>query len=685
MIRAKKINIPFLIITISTFLGILTGYYWFQNIQSKLIILSISIIVLVFALLRSGRIFSKSYFFTFTTIIVFILFGTTLVDLHNPKNKEQHYTHFITSKNDINPNVGIKFHIHKRLKPTSYYEKYIVSVTLLNNTDCQGKVLLQLPKDSTNIILNIGNTYTAYAKLKPISKPINPDQFDYAKYLENNYLFHQITLSYNQLIDNHTQVQSVFYYSDQIRKHINSKLSQYSFNKKQLSIINALLLGQRQGINPETFREYRDAGAIHILAISGLHIGILLGLFNIVFKPLEKLGRVGKTIKLVLVISLLWIFAVIAGLSPSVLRAVTMFSFLSIGIQIRSRTSIYDSLFISMFILLCFDPLLLFSVGFQLSYTAVFAILWIQPLLANLYQPKFYISKKLWETFTVTIAAQLGLLPLTLFYFHQFPLLFFISNLIIIPFLGLILGCGILIILLALTGLLSEFIANWFGHCINFMNDFISLVAQQEFFLITNITFSWRMLILLYLVIITSIRVFYNSTFSKIYLCCISIILLFSVLIYEKHQNINNEELIVFHHHKKTVIGVLKNQKFTIYSSDSIPEKTKTFLFSNYLIKKQAKVDSFVPLKNSYKYKNKTILVIDSFGIHPITKVKPDIVLLSGSPKIHLTRIIDSLKPKQIIADASNYKSYIDRWENSCKKENILFYRTDKKGAFILN
>ncbi len=681
----KLLNIPFVIITIATLSGILIGYYIYIELHLVIISFFISICVLGISWQQSKKLFSKTTSFLILTILVFINFGIVLVKIHNLYNYSNHYSNEI-DKREINKNsIGIKFHITERLKSTAHYNKYIIAVKLIKNKAAHGKMLLKIPKDSSLNVLDVGDTYISYTIIKPITKSLNPNQFDYAKYLRNQYILHQITIQPNQLVYNQKKQQSLLRLADQTRKRINQKLSKYHFDPEEFSVINALYLGQRQDISQETFGNYRDAGAIHILAVSGLHVGILLFIINLVLTPLGRIKKYGKKIKLILAISSLWGFAIIAGLSPSVLRAVTMFSFLAIGMQIRSKTSTYNSLFISLFILVCFNPLLLFSVGFQLSYVAVFSILWIQPIIENKYKPRFYITKKLWAIFTVTITAQLGLLPLSLFYFHQFPLLFFVSNLIIIPFLGIILGFGVFVILLALLNILPEFIANLFGDCIYSMNTVIGWVAQQEIFILKNISFSWGTLIASYFVIISFILVYKRYKRIKTYIMGISIILMISIIIYQNYKASNLEELILFHHQRNTIVGVVENKKMQLYSRDTISVNTSDFLFKNYLIQNQITlIDSTIKLKNIYKYKNQTIFILDSTNIYKPLDIQPDILILSNSPKIHLKRVISTLKPKRIIADGSNYKSYLDRWEKSCVKLKLPFYRTDKKGAFII-
>ncbi len=685
MFKTKLINVPFVLITLSTILGIILGYFFLFDRKVVLIVFSIFTLILSINWFQSKKIFAKTLSFTVCTILFFMVFGITLMHIHNPKNNSNYYTNQIDPESLLKDKKGIQFWIRERLKPTSYYDKYIVSVELIGTKLVIGKLLLQIPKDTLKSRLNIGEKYTTFAKIHPVPTPLNPYQFDYSKYLAKQYIDHQITVSSNVLVKNKEVRWSLITMADQIRKEINVSLSNYSFSTEQLSIINALLLGQRQDISRETLDNFRDAGALHILAVSGLHVGILLFIINLTLKPFLRIRKHGKLIKLLTSLVLLWCFAIIAGLSPSVLRAVTMFSFLAIGTHMNSQTNTYNSLFVSAFVLLCFDPMLLFSVGFQLSYLAVFSIIWMQPMIAKRFRPRNYISKVLWETFTVTVVAQLGLLPLSLFYFYQFPLLFFMSNLIIIPFLGGVLGFGIIVIVMASIGILPQGIADFFGHCINAMSTIVDWVSKQESFLIRDISFSWRMLFILYAVIIASILLFKKFEKRRIYWVGIPLTLLFITLAYEKHTSMLQEELIIFQNRNKTLLGVLENQQFQLYTDSTITNQTKQFLLKNYLIQRQAKLTrSSSPVRNVYQYKNHTLLIIDSTAIYNIKGIIPDLILLSGSPKIHLGRLLDSLTPKKIIADGSNYRSYLDRWEKTCIQKNIPFYRTDKKGAYIL-
>ncbi len=682
----RLINTPFIIITIATVVGIILAEFLLNmEVSTALLFFLCAVVLLGVSWFFSKKIFSSSVFFTILMIVSFIAFGYVLVHIHNPKNHQHHYTHILQDTHGNDQKIGVEFHIRERLKPSSYYQKYIASIEYIGNQAANGKLLVQVPKDSVFEPLKIGTSYTTRSHLTPIHTPKNPHQFNYANYSSKQYIYHQIKLSKDQTISNEEASWSLLGMADHIRIYINQKLSGYDFDNKQLAIINALLLGQRQDIDTDTLLQYQNAGAIHILAVSGLHVGIIMAILSFLLQPLARYGTRGKIIKLITILIILWCFAILAGLSPSVLRAATMFSFLAIGIHIRSKTSIYNSLFISLFILLCFNPLLLFSVGLQLSYLAVFGIVWIQPYLTRFYDPKYLLTKRLWETLTVTVAAQLGVLPLSLFYFNQFPVLFFISNIMIIPFLGGILGFGIVTIALACLNILPYKIATLFGQCIDYMNQIIGWVAQQDSWLLENIFFSWKMLFALYLVIIVAFwKLKAPKTISTVWIGT-SVFVCISIFILEKTTTLKQEELIVFNSKNNTVLGVLKNQTANIYVRDtSFTKKQQDFLYGNYLIQKQADLNTVLPLNNIYTYKNQIVLVIDDACIYDLNELCPDILLLTNSPKINLSRVLDTYTPKQIIADASNYRDYCTRWKKTCNQHNVPFHSTYEQGAFII-
>ena len=208
---------------------------------------------------------------------------------------------------------------------------------------------------------------------------------------------------------------TLFGFSAKLRTQVQEALKIYNFKKSELAVINALLLGQRQAVSKELITDYQRAGAIHILAVSGLHVGIILLILSFLLKPIERM-KYGTFIKTLCIVILLWTFAFIAGLSASVVRAVTMFTFLAIGLFFKRKYVVEFSFISSLFFLLLINPMFLFEVGFQLSYLAVFGILWTQPKIYSIWKPTFKIIDFFWQLCTVSIAAQIGILPLHLLF-----------------------------------------------------------------------------------------------------------------------------------------------------------------------------------------------------------------------------------------------------------------------------
>jgi len=273
---------------------------------------------------------------------------------------------------------------------------------------------------------------------------------------------------------------------------------------------------------------------------------------------------------------------------------------------------------------------------------------------------------------------------LSLYYFHQFPSLFFISNLVIIPALGLILIGGILIITLALLDILPAFIAKMYYYLIYTMNWIVDWVAQQENFLFKDISFSWLMVITSYILIIFTIRFFEKRNAPRLIGFLTVILFLQAVFVYEKRERLSANEFIVFQKSRNSIIAERNGKKLKVYHTlDSLS-------LSNDKVINQYKVgvgNSTVYMTDSvpniYQFKNKNILIVDSLGVYQINNLKPDIVILQQSPKINLVRLIDSVNPQLIIADGSNYKSYVKKWRKTCEQKNTPFHHTGKKGAFI--
>ncbi len=602
-----------------------------------------------------------------------ISIGITITNLHEEKRNKNHYTNVISN------NKLITFKIQSTLKSGIYNDKYIVDILKIDSLSVTGKALLNVTKDSLSNAFNVDDILITSESFQDIKGIINPYQFDYKNHLAKQYVYKQLYIKPNQLLAISQNKHTIYGFADAVRKKINIKLKQHDFDTDVLSILNALLLGQRQNLDKDIYGHYTNAGAVHLLAISGLHVALILLLLNFIFKPLRRF-KYGRTTTIIMIVAILWGFAIIAGLSASVTRAVTMFSIIAIAMHLNRPTNIYNTLAISIFILLLFKPLLLFDVGFQLSYLAVIAIVAIQPRLAKLIQPKHYITARVWDYFTVGIAAQLGVLPISLFYFHQFPGLFFIANIIVIPFLGLILGIGILIIILAVFNALPSFLVSTFNYIILSMNTLMEWISSQDSFLFKDISFTILQVFSAYIIIVAYVQFGIKQNFKWFRIILVALLLFYGSYLYVKYKN-STHELTVFHKSMHTVIGEKTNTDLKIFSSlDSIEQ---FYNLNDYKIGNFISTISKNDIPSIFKIKKSHLLIIDSLSTYQVKQFKPDYILLTQSPKLNLKRMIDSLQPITIIADGSNYKTYIKRWKATCKKQKIPFHYTGEKGAFI--
>jgi len=644
--------------------------YWNNGI-----VISACILIFLFLTAYWQR---KTLFFVFITWITFFLTGMILVYENDTTNHTNYF-----EKNLKNTSKVI-LAIDKVLKPGNYHHKYVADVVQVDSKKTIGHVLLNIEKDSTPLLFHTGDLVFLKNKFQDIKSSLNPHQFNYKNYLAKQGIYQQVYATKQELLLLDQTSTSFLGFIAALRLKIQQSLQQYDFSEDELAVMNALLLGQRQEISKELSDNYSKAGAIHILAVSGLHVGIILLILSFVLKPLERVNK-GKLIKLVLVILFLWFFAVLAGMSASVTRAVTMFSAIALGQFFNKRNAVEHSLIFSMFIILLWKPLFLFDVGFQLSYTAVFGIIWVQPVLYQLWKPTFFIVDKGWQLISVSVAAQLGVLPISLFYFHQFPGLFFISNLIIIPFLGVILGLGLVVLVLSYVSILPVFLEGFYGDVISILNKVVTFVARQEKFLFSEISFSVIKMIFFYLLIILGFQLFLKLNTKRCFLFLGSILAFQCVFILEKYTIAQKSELIVFHKSKNTIIGKRKGSSFEVYHSMDSLQISSQKLLINYKVGENISSQNYHKLSNLMYYKKQVVLIIEKDGLYDIKELNSPIVVLRESPKINLQRLAEKLKPAIIIADGSNYKSYIENWKATCKNLKIPFWTTYNQGAYILN
>lgn len=673
----KVFDFPLVKITSTFVLGIIASYYLHFSISLVTIFVSISFIAFSGAFFWNLKRNKKTLLFGISSYILSFCIGVLTLLCHTQSLQKNNYTN---CHNAFENPQAITLILREKLKSNDYSDRYIGLIKTISGKAYSGKVILNIQKDSSQNTLLIGNSIKLETVLQQNKPNKNPNQFDYSRYLADKQIYAQIYCQKKEILVSKTIQKDIWYYCAKLHSRIISNLEKSKFNKAEMNVALALILGQQQEISQDTIQDYQYSGATHILSVSGLHVGFIMLFITFILKPISNTKK-GSFFKLASILISLAGFAIISGLSPSVLRSVVMFSFVAIGSHLRRNGNIYHTLLVSILLILLFEPYFLFDVGFQLSYIALFFILWLHPILKNIYTPKNKLTVYIWEALTVSFAAQIGTLPLCLYYFHQFPGLFFVTNIIILPVLSFIMIAGIVVMIIAIFTSPPLFMTVIFEKSIYLLNLMIHAVASVDSFVIRNISFNFYHLWAFTLFIIGSIIWIKKPSFNKLILMFASIISIQISFILTKVETENKEELIVYNEKNNTLIAERLGRNITLYTRDTIHKDKRNI--NSYLVGNSISLTKIEEIKNVLYFKNTKILIIDSSRIFS-EKIKPDILILTQTSKINLDRVLENIHPKVVIADDSNSNSIQKYWKKSCLKKNIPFHSTKEKGYYRL-
>lgn len=671
-ISMKVFFFPIVPIVLFFCLGIILHiYYTFTPI---IIATSLLIGIIVYFI---TTILKKRYLATLALLFIWTSIGYFSGFIHHDLNYKLHYNQRIKQEN-INVKNGIVFTITEKIKPTDKFDKYVAEISAINNLNAFGKFIISIPKSEGENI-TIGTTIIGYTQLQAIQNITNPYQFSYAKYLSNQNIYAQAYLTEN----NYRIIgikKDLNFYVDALRVNLISSFNIHNFPKKTQEFINAFLLGQRQELDKTITEQYTQAGVVHILAISGLHISILYGILLVTFKSIG-LGYQQRYIQLIVSLIFLWIFAFVTGLPPSVVRCVTMFSVIAIATTLSKNQNIFNIMGVTLVVILLINPKLIFEVGFQLSYLSVLIIIISNPLFKKIHITKYKLVHYITDLIAISFLVQLFLLPLIIYYFKQVPTLFLLSNLLVIPVSSFLLYLLVLVLTLnyiftPIALLLGKIV----GITIEYMNWYVAWVASFKNASIQNIPCNELLFFGLYALIISLFFIMFKITYTRVLAILFCVLLLTVSFIYTNEKQQNTESFMVWNVYKQTVLSNQSKNEIVIYSSDTTKiDSYKNTLLQNHFYKET----SVQNLKNYYIHTNYKVALINS-EIYYNANIETDYLILSQSPKINLDRVIKMYNPKHIICDGNNYKSYSERWEKTCKQKNIPFYNTYKMGYYII-
>jgi len=581
-------------------------------------------------------------------------------------------------ESQIDSEVFVRLEIEDIYKPSAKFRKYKAKILQIDSTRNENHVLLYWKRENAELFPK--DEVWLRTKISPTQKPLNPHQFDYAKWLRRQNIHYTIfsDTAYHQP----TSETGYFQFSKYKRK-VHQKLLDTGYTKSSADLIGAMLLGDRTEMNPQIEENYRKAGVVHILSISGLHVMMVYSIFMILLYPIIFL-RNGKIIRILLSLVLIWSFVVFVGFQPPILRSAVMISVFYITITFRRKPNVYHTLAVSALILLLINPNFLLDVGFQLSFSAVFFIVYLHPIYQKLFCPRNKIAKWTVAFIGTSISAQLGTFPIAAYYFHQTSGLFLAGNLVMImASYGMIWGGMISLILLEInTGFVFwTTLFNWF---IKISNQYVQWISSFDALVFENISFKvYEVFLMLFGVIL--IKIIWKKPRFKLILIGLSLVFIFQIQrILHVYQFARKKELIVFHQTRNSVIGVRNGFELEVFVKEiGDSNNLKKYLINPYVINEGIRKVELKNLENSsatnyYKsghsiyWEGKHLIWTNGNDIK--TAIDSDYVLIQNNSDLNF----DSVSPKTtIILDGSNYPNHL-------KNAELPVWKTREKGAMII-
>lgn len=693
-------EVPFVRLLIAFIIGILLGIYVDVYLPHTLAILFFLTIILFFVG-RQKIAYQWRWVFGFMLNITLILMGYHLAYNFNELRSPNHFQQHLSKKNIAigiiteMPDKSREKWVKMKLKISHIGEQ---SDSLLT---CSGNLLTYIENNDSSQQLRYGDVIALRSWINLVEVPKNPKAFDYQKYLHFQNIHYQAFVKTGEWkLVTKNKGHLIFKVAWHLRAKLINVLQKHLLDPDIFAVGSALILGYKYELSDDLRNAYAGTGAIHVLAVSGLHVGLIYIIITFLLKWVKFPQLYWRILKMMVTLGGVWTFALLTGASASVLRAATMFSFLIIGRTFQRHINIYNTLAISAFLLLYINPYLIKNVGFQLSYMAVLGIIYFQPKICRLWTIENKVGNYLWQLLGVSIAAQIATLPLSLFYFHQFPTYFWLSGLIVVPAAGIILSLGLL--LFFFSGWLSC-MATFFGKLLCFIiglvNGSIFLIEQFPYSLIEGIWPGWFGSSVLYLILAAIIIAISGRQFRAIIAATFFLCLLSWANVFRTYTQLQKKQMVIYHVHQNTIIDCFDGQQVYTLRSQDMDEKNYGFTVDNYRAFRGMKKLSTTYLQDTSRlektwiYKNpfvgfyeKRVAIIDKAIVqNSAKKIRVDIVLVCNNPDLKMETLVENFDLGQVVFDASSKHWKIKKWREECGKLKIPFYDITEKGAFIVD
>ncbi len=586
----------------------------------------------------------------------------------------------------------------------------VVSVETFGNDSLvhkvHGRLMVYFEKDSLAAAIHYGDVLLFENRYDLVSPPQNPYAFDYQSYLSRKNIFHSAYFrSGSWHLTGERRGVFIIRWALFLRGNALEIFSENHLSGREFAVVSALLLGYREYLDDDLRREFAGAGAMHVLCVSGLHVGIIFMVLKNLFAFLCRLPG-GMLLRTLCILLFIWLYAAITGFSPSVLRASVMFSFVAVGQSFRRPTNIYNTLAASAFVLVLIDPYIITMIGFQLSYLAVISIVALQPPLYNLIKVKNKLLDKAWSIITVSIAAQLATGPLALFYFNQFPNYFLITNLVVIPLAGSIIYVSLLTLALSPIPFAGALMGKLLSFIVAFLHHSVRIIEGLPYSTATGIYLSFPETLLIFSLLITSCMFLMLGTRPAL-LHTLSLVLLLVVSFSMRNvKNSRQHHFVVYSANRATVVDFFAGKELLMLACNDMMDnnrsqeftvagkrlrhghKTATYTFPLLSSDSLVNTEYWARKGDLLAFAGKTMLMVGSSDAalnysRLDGRFETDYMLIVQNPRINPEALLEAVRPGKVIIDGSNSVWNASRWEDVCHESDVEVWNVRTQGAYI--
>ncbi len=668
--------IPFVRLLIPLLAGRILSSYLNITIPLYLLVFITCSLGLVFIYYSWLTRYSKRWLVGF--VVFFILFALGLVN-------RPHYVFDASLFNKAHVYSAV---VKQVVKDTDDKQSLIVSCMPADTVSkLHFKALLYLRNDSSSIGLLPGDKFAFEARLNEFTLTGNPFAFEYAEYMGAKDVKGQFYVNAKliQHLGNTFSLSRFFYLT---REKADEKLRRLNLGEAQSGVLSALVLGDKSMLDYQTKTYFSNSGAIHILSVSGLHVGIIYLMLIAFFGSISK-GRAGM-LKVVAVLVGLWFYAALAGMSPSVFRATLMFSIFVISKRMSHRYNIYHSMAIAAFIILIINPYTALHAGFWLSFLAVASIVYFYPKIYGCLYFSSPWAKYLWALFSVSLAAQIGTAPLAILLFGFFPTWFLISNFLIIPILPFILIAALGVVLLPFDFIIVQLIAAPLKSMINYLVEITQWIGSLPgaTFVGLQLTFHQVLLFyagLLFLVVWQHLKLgkYLVYTFLFLLVGLVSV----SVSSYHKYRR----QFLVVHQIKgKTAISLTSRNTGNFWFNQPLGDKEISYALTPLVLNQELNsyqqhiIDTAMVCPIVSPYFNVMLINGDADVELPLLRKADILVLTSRLKSYQIKKLLPKLEAQKLVFDSSFSSSQCRYYQKQLQQHKLSAHFVSLHGAFVL-